>query len=89
MRAEFTGVKFQKVCQMVGLNPKFRLGDIPLFEVHRARLPSEVFLEIHNDICGNHKAYDHVFENEEARFRLFAPVSLRRSSSLTFYPCLS
>lgn len=82
----FSRIQFQHIAPLVGLAPEFELRDVGLFEVNRARITDELFAKIHDDMCVAVNNYgppmDH--ENEEARSRFIAPVSVQ--TRLPFLP---
>jgi hypothetical protein len=73
MSARFT---FREACYLVDLSPKLWLSGIPLFEVHRARLTSKVFLDIYTKLHVNYQVYGDMPSNGEMRSRVIAPVAL-------------
>jgi hypothetical protein len=72
----FSKVTFETVAPLVGLDPSQRLGDIKTFEIHRSRIPTDLFKSIVMDMDVMLMQYgplpDH--DTEEARSRFFSPV---------------
>ena len=64
----------------MGLDPCYKLCDAEIFKVYRARIPTTLFKEIVQDIEIAMKQYGPPMEqepdNEEARSRFLAPVSV-------------
>ena len=74
--------KFRDVARFVGLDPTRFLRDIGTFELHRSRIPTQVFKSIVQDIDMMMVQYgpppDH--ENEQATSRFLSPVRMVSSS---------
>ncbi|KAN0137008.1 hypothetical protein V8E53_005005, partial [Lactarius tabidus] len=41
---------YSKIAQAVGLNPLYGYSDVPLFDLHRSRIPTTLFKDIVTDI---------------------------------------
>jgi hypothetical protein len=67
--ATFSKVKYKEIAPKVGLAPHRRGDDIPTFQMHRARLPNDLFWEILQDLraAANHYGTRDFQTNEEAR----------------------
>lgn len=80
LKASFSNdVKYQSIAPFVGLNPLVRnMQDVPLFNLHRSRIPTALFKDIVKDIdilliqYGPLKSHG----TEVERSRCLAPVSL-------------
>lgn len=75
-KCQLSKVKYKNIAHFVGLDPVRQFLDAPTFDIDRARIPSELFKEIVEEIQSNMQEYgppsEH--ENEEARSRYLAPV---------------
>jgi hypothetical protein len=74
----------------VGLDPDLELQDIQTFEIHRSRIPTDLFQSIVTDMDAMIVQYGlpHVHKTNEARSRFFSPVrmlSLVTSGSTGFH----
>jgi hypothetical protein len=49
LNVSFSNVKFDQIAPLVGLDPREELYDVKFFEVHRARITDELFLQILKD----------------------------------------
>ena len=78
LQVSFSKVKYPDIAPFVGLGPSQCCRDAPTFEMKLARLPTALFKRIVEDVELIMKQYgppdSHC--NEEARSRIFAPVSL-------------
>ena len=72
----FPKVTYAQVAPLVGLDPDLELQDISTFEIHRSRIPTDLFKSIVVDMDVMMVQYGppHVHKTEEARSRFFSPV---------------
>lgn len=72
----FSRVKFHSIARLVGLDPILCLADVGHFQVHRARIPNQLFANIATDVqlAVNNYGLPEDHQNEEARSRLIASV---------------
>jgi hypothetical protein len=91
LQVNFSKLKYGDIAPFVGLDPSLGCMDAPPFEVKLARLPTQLFRQIVEDIQLVMKQYgppdDHL--NVEARSRFLAPVSLLRSQLSENKLCLN
>jgi hypothetical protein len=75
MRVSFSNAE---VAPLVGLDPHLELQDILTFEIHRSRIPTDLFKSIVVDMDVMMVQYGppHVHKTEEARLRFFSPVRM-------------
>jgi len=78
MGASFSQATYRAVAPLVGLKSYNGLKDIGTFEIHRARIPTDLFQSIVMDLDVMLVQYGPPAEhnNEEARSRFFSPVKL-------------
>lgn len=74
----FSKVTYAEVAPLVGLQPWNELKDIEIFEIHRSRIPTNLFKSIVMDIDVMLMQYGSPPEHltEEARSRFFSPVRI-------------
>lgn len=87
LNVSFSRVQYSAIAPLVGLDPLARLRDVHHFEVHRARIPTDLFTEIVDDvqIAINNYGLPEDHQNEEARSRLIATVCGDLSFSLSLF----
>lgn len=76
MGVSFSEVTYAQAAPLVGLNPDLELQDISTFEIHRSRIPTDLFKSIVADMDVMMVQYGppYVHKTEEARSRFFSPV---------------
>jgi hypothetical protein len=74
----FSKVTFDEVARLVELDPDKELTDIGTFEIHRSRIPTDLFKSIVTDMDIMLIQYGAPREHrtEEARSRFFSPVRI-------------
>jgi hypothetical protein len=82
LSVSFSQVKYKDVAPFVGLDPSRRMNDIETFELHRSRIPTDLFKSIMQDIGMTMVQYGPLpeHEHEEATSRFLFPVRIIQSS---------
>ena len=77
LKFSFSNVNFCDVAEFVGLEHQQKLKDIGTFDLHRFRIPTQIFKSIVEDMDVLLIQYGPLPDqtNEETRSRFFAPVS--------------
>ena len=77
----FSRVKYRQVAPLVGLDPARRLLDIETFELHRSRIPTDLFKSIIEDMDLMLLQYGSPSQHstEEATSRFLSPVKMTQS----------
>jgi hypothetical protein len=76
LNISFSNVKYLHIAPFVGLDPLRNLGDAPLFDLRRSRIPTALFRDIVTDMDILLIQYSTLQNHttEEARSRFLAPV---------------
>jgi hypothetical protein len=71
-------VTYAQLAPHVRLDPDLELQDIHMFEIHRSRIPTDLFQSIVTDMDAMTVQYGlpHVHRTNEARSRFFSPVRM-------------
>lgn len=82
----FSKVTYAEAAPLVGLDPDLELQDISTFEIHRSRIPTDLFKSIVVDMDVMMVQYGppHVHKTEEARSRFFSPIFNHLVKQFTF-----
>ncbi|KAF8332067.1 uncharacterized protein EI90DRAFT_3123141 [Cantharellus anzutake] len=82
----FSKVTYDDVAPLVGLEPWNALKDIGTFEIHRSRIPTDLFKSIvmDIDILLMQHGPPHEHKTEEARSRFFSPIFNHLVKEFTF-----
>ena len=85
MDVSFSNVKYLDIAPFVGLDPLRNLGDAPLFDLRRSRIPTALFRDIVMDMDVLLIQYGTLQNHttEEARSRFLAPVSIPYNTRTT------
>ena len=77
LNLSFSNVKYGDIAPRVGLTTELAGNDMPIFHIHRARIPTPLFKDITGDVQVIMKQYGEPVRhgNAEARSRFLAPVS--------------
>ena len=75
----FSNVKYSEIAEALGLSPIRGFNDVPLFDLHRSRIPTALFVDILADIDLLSSQYGTLVPRkipatEEGRSRVLAPV---------------
>ncbi|KAF8325768.1 uncharacterized protein EI90DRAFT_3146606 [Cantharellus anzutake] len=86
VRINFSKSIYQKVAPSVGLHPFGELNDIGTFEIHRCRIPTNLFksivMDMDNMLIEYGAPFDH--ETDTARSRFISPIFNHLVSQFTF-----
>ena len=85
----FPKVTYEAVAPLVGLDAYKSLADIKTFEIHRSRIPTDLFKSVVMDMDVMLMQYGSLPEHktEEARSRFFSPVKMLGSCQDRYSAC--